>query len=77
MKKELVFGFTAWLPIAIVLGYIGYRQEVIPLMQVFSHTTRAYIWNSNAEQGFVKRLDILESVTEACKKNQLSKIVTW
>ena len=39
LKKGLVFNFKARLPIGILLGFIGYRHEVIHIMQTISHST--------------------------------------
>ena len=47
MKKGLIFGLRARLPIGMILGYVGYRHEVMPLLQIISHQTRAYIWNAD------------------------------
>ena len=32
MKKRLIFNLQARLPIAMMLGYFGYREQVVPLM---------------------------------------------
>ena len=32
LRKELIFGFEARLPIAIVIGFSGHRHQVMPLM---------------------------------------------
>ena len=47
LKKTLVFGFRSRLPIGVVLSFVGYRHEVLPVMQVLSHSTRAYICNAD------------------------------
>ena len=47
LKRKLVFGLQSRLAIGIILGYVGLRHEVLPLMQVLSHSTRAYIWNAD------------------------------
>ena len=53
LKHCLIFGLKARLPIAIVLEFVGYREEVWPLLQIISHGTRAYIWNAVGLKGFV------------------------
>ena len=65
MKKGLVFGFRARLPIAKILSFTGHRHEVLEMMQLVSNGTRAYIWNSDGDKGFVKRLDIMEVLKQA------------
>ena len=39
--------------IANFLTFLGYRHEVIPLLQVLSHKTRAYTINANGLEGFL------------------------
>ena len=59
LKKSLVFGIQARLPVAMILGFSGYRHEVVELMQVLSHGTRAYILNANSLQGFLNSVEIM------------------
>ena len=50
--------------IATILSYMGYRHDVIPMMQEISHSTRAFIWNADGLPGFVREVnfvDILKS----------------
>ena len=37
MKKGLILGLKARLPIAMIFAYVGYRHEVVPLLQILSH----------------------------------------
>ena len=53
LKKNLVFRLQSRLPIGVILGFVGYRNKMIPLMQVVSQTTRAFIVNSDGLPGFV------------------------
>ena len=46
LKKGLIFGLNARLPIGVILGYVGYAHDVMPLMQSISHETRAFIVNA-------------------------------
>ena len=50
------------LAIGVMLGYVGLRHEVLPMMQVLSHRTRAYIWNEDGLQGFVENLGLVEAL---------------
>ena len=59
MKKGLVFGLKARLPIGVILAFYGYRHEVMVLMQVISNQTRAYIWNEDGLKGFIESLKIM------------------
>ena len=56
LKKGLIFGLQARLPIGIILGFTGFRYEVYQIMQTLSHSTRAYIVNANGLNGFLKRM---------------------
>ena len=49
----LVFGIKARQPIAIILGFVYPKEGVIPLMQSISHSTRAYIVNSDGLPNFL------------------------
>ena len=53
LKKNLIFGIEARLPIGIILGFYGFRHQVMKLMQCLSHGTRAYIVNADGLPGFV------------------------
>ena len=56
LKKKLVLGLQARLPIGMILGFIGYRKDILSLMQELNHGTRAYIWNEDGLKGFVLEL---------------------
>ena len=36
-----------------ILSFLGYRKEVMPILQKLSHSTRAYIVNSDGLPGFL------------------------
>ena len=77
LKKGLVFGLRARLPIAIIIGFIGYRHDVMPMMQKLSHGTRAYICNAKGLPGFVDELHIVEILKLAEEKGQLEHAKNW
>ena len=64
LEKTLILGLGSRPSIGIVLGFYGYWHEVIGLMQVLSHSTRAYILNPDANylRGFLNKHD--KSITE-------------
>ena len=69
LLKGLIFGIQARLPIGVILGFFGYRHEVMPLLQTLSHRTRAYIVNAEGLPGFVIEMDIIKILQEAKLKN--------
>ena len=77
LKKCLVFGLGARLPIGLVLGFTGFSHEVLQIKQTISHSTRAYLCNANGLQGFILKLDILKMLTDAEKNEQLERITKY
>ena len=77
LKRELVFGLKSRLPIAIILGFVGFRDEVLPMMQYLSHGTRAYIWNEDGLKGFVQRIDILVIEQKYAKTKEYQETTKW
>ena len=71
LKKNLIFGIEARLPIGIILGFYGFRHQVMQLMQCLSHGTRAYIVNADGLPGFVLKFDIIPFLREADEAGQL------
>ena len=64
LQKNLVLGIQARPPIGIILGFVGYSYQVIPLMQVLSHSTRAFIVNAKGLPGFVLAFNVIEFLKE-------------
>ena len=58
-KKDMIFNLQARPPIGIILGYVGYQYEVIPMLQSLSHCTQAYIVNADGLPGFVNMFDFI------------------
>ena len=58
LKSGLVF-FGARVPIGIMLSYMGFYNEVLPMMQRISHSTRAYITNARGLPGFLIKVDFM------------------
>ena len=65
------------MPIALVLGYIGYREQIVNFMQILSHATRAYIWNANGLQGFTDEFDIVKQLRTLQKRGKLEELTKW
>ena len=60
LKKDLILGLQARPTIGIVLGFAGYRHQVIPLLQCLSHGTRAFTANADGLPGFVLPFDAIK-----------------
>ena len=50
---------------------MGYRHDVVPMMQRVSHSTRAYIVNAEGLPSFVIPFDIMKHLKVADKAGQL------
>ena len=65
LKKGLIFGIDARLPLAIIAGQIGYKHEVRCLMQNISHSTRAYMVNVDGLKNFLNTRTFQEAKLNA------------
>ena len=74
LKKGLIFGLKSRLAIGLILGYMGYRHDVVSMMQRVSHSTRAYIWNAKGLLGFVCKFNLMKTLRDADKKGQFKSI---
>ena len=59
LKKGLIFGFSARLPLGVMLSFLGYKHNVIPLLQKISHGTRAFIINAEGLKGFIVEFNVI------------------
>ena len=71
LRRGLIFGIKARLPIGIILSFAGYRHEVMPLLQKLSHGTRAYIVNADGLPGFLIENSLIEILQDADKCGKL------
>ena len=51
--------------IATVWTFLGYKHEVIEILQRLSHRTRAYVYNADGLKGFLVVLDIIKILKDA------------
>ena len=83
LERCLIFKkIQARLPTAVILGYFGYKHQVMPLMQTLSHKTRAYAINANSLPGFVIDMDfigmnLINVLKNADEKGQLDHVKKW
>ena len=77
LRRALIFGLKARPPIGIILGFMAYRHEVIPMMQTLCHATRAYITNADGLPGFVVEFDIINCLQTADKVGHLEHAKRW
>ena len=54
-----------------MLSYVGYRHEVLPLLQIMSHKTRAYAINAEGLRGFLIEMDVMKILREMDAKGLL------
>ena len=77
LRKALILNIRARLPVGIVMSFYGYQHQVINLMQVFSHGTRAYIQNANGLPGFLVKfpgiVGFLENTDQLGKLEEITK----
>ena len=71
LRKSLIFGIGARPPIGIILGFYGFRHQVLILMQCLSHGTRAFIVNADGLPGFVLEFDISRLLKRADEAGKL------
>ena len=71
LKRGLVLGLQARLPIGSILSFAGYHHQIMPLMQTLSHSTRAYIINADGLRGFVLVFDIMNFLKVEDEASQL------
>ena len=77
LKKCLLFGLSR-LSVAMILGYLGHRHEVMPIMQTICHSTRAYMVNAKCMPGFVMRLpQVLKIYKNADSAGELKEAAKW
>ena len=57
-----------------ILGFLGYRHQVIPSLESLSHSTRAYIINAHGLPGFLIEFDVMKYLDDADKAGQLEHI---
>ena len=58
-----------------MLSFIGFRHEVLRLLQVLSQSTRAYIVNAEGLPGFLVEFNIMEILQKAKAKSQPGYII--
>ena len=71
LKKCLILNLRSRLAIGVVLGFVGWRHEVIPILQTLSHSTRAYIINANGLTGFLLSMNLIRFLQEADQDGKL------
>ena len=71
LQKGLILNLQSRLAIGVVLGFVGWRHEVIPILQTLSHSTRAYIINANGLTGFLLSIDLMRFLQEADQDGKL------
>ena len=63
------------LPTALILQFYGLRSEVCQILQVLSHTSRAYIVNEDGLKGFIKPFNLNLWLCKQNSENKLEQIL--
>ena len=64
-------------PTAKIMGFIGYRHTVLPLLQTLSHKSRAFIFKANGLPGFVEQFNPINSLRLARANGEIDWILKW
>lgn len=60
-----------------MLSYVGYHHEILPLLQIISHRTRAYIINAEGLPGFLVQIDFMQILRQADARGCLEIAKKW
>ena len=60
-----------------ILGFSGYRHQVMPLLQNLSHATRAFNVNASGLPGFVIEFNIINYLILANQNGNLEHAKKW
>lgn len=73
-----MFGVKSRLANALILRFVSYREEeVYALMQTISHSTRAFIVNSNGLPGFLLPFNIVNHLKAVEEAGNLEHAKKW
>ena len=64
-------------PIAHIMSYYGYSDEVMQLMKTLAHATWAYIINANGLHGFVIQVPLIKILKDADKEDKFQQARKW
>ena len=59
LKVMPVKGLQSRNALGVLFTFVDYMEEVVPLLQIISHETRAYIWNANGLHGFLVKQPVM------------------
>ena len=77
LKNNVILGIEAMLRIEVILGFYAYRPKVIQLLQILSHSTRAYIVSENGLPGYAVKIDIIKILKKADEVGKLKRARKW
>ena len=77
LEKGLIFGLSARPPIAMILGFIDFQHEVLPILQTVSHETRAYTINADGLKSFIQEFEITKFIQSAEANGLLEDARKW
>ena len=74
-SKVIPFGkLQARLPVAVIFSFYAYRNKVCRLMQILSHSTRAYFTKANRLRGFLIDPSIDRILRDAQTEGKLEEV---
>ena len=75
LKVLLIKGLESRNVMGTILSYVDHSDEVISLMQRISHSSRAYIWNADALQGYLVKQNVIKILEKI--ENNKQKVKGW
>ena len=77
MKCQPIEGLQSRLPVVTIFAYMGFKHEVMPILQQMSHKTRAYAFNADGFKGFLLRLDPIRFFRRSDVKGLMNEVTQY
>ena len=70
-------GVNAREAMATIWSFVGWKHEIIEILQKLSQRSRAYLYNANGLRGFALEMRVMRVVKKLAAKNLLDEISKW
>ena len=70
-------GLPAREAMATVWSYVGWKFQVVDILQKLSHQSRAYLYNGHGLSGFLVELNVIPVLKRLESKGKLDEISPW